>query len=916
MNRRAPQGVRLFFVKSSKDFLSHFHSLNTFVFKAGTNCVIFDTSSPAIACRVDFGGKQMKHTNLTRRLTAAIVALCMAFTLCAPALAEAPGLPTLAAASPETENDGVAPAQVNLAAAAGNSYTVQAGETVELTGVPATGFELTILTEAGKTTSVTLNNVTIDNSVTGVWTNAVVETSTAGLPGLRVTGNGDLNLYLVGTSTLKGGALCAGLQKENTGTLTIDGTGTLNATGGSAAAGVGSGSDQGLSGLIIADGTINAEGGWAGAGIGSGHQGKVEGLTISDGIITAVGGSDAAAIGSGIDGEAENISITGGTVTAQCGNYGACIGTGNLDGHSGKAVIDDVSILDSITFLNSDGRTAGPVEICTSNFPDSNFCKYLKENHATYRYHPDSNVFGNYFSEADRQGLTDIDCSNCSISDLTGIAFFPNLEKLNCSQNSISSLDLQRNAKTNYLDCSSNNLSSLDVKQNTALEYLDCSSNYISTLNVSTLINLKTLDCSNNDFNFQGYKFGDDVYNATPGELNVTGCTALEVLDCSGNPDLDKIDVTGNPNLSVLKCQLTNITALNVSQNPLLTYLDCRDCNLKELDVTGNPLLETLAVSKTDASDLWSNYYPPESGLSYSFSNELTTLDVSNNHALKELHCDRNRLTSMNVKAENNPVLETMTCEGNRYEITTDKYGRYNLRDLPMHFLTNGYFEEPKADAWSDNVTVSHEVPNVKDALIIPEGVDTFTYTYQCVDETNEERTFLFTIDVIRSDSETPTPDPSAPEPAPKPDPGTDPDPDGPSGGDEPAGSDDSSGIAGAIVAGTVIGGAAIWGGYEIATRTILHNWLPAGALIPSTRGELALLVWENKDKPEPENEPCFEDIDSEEDEDLAKAAQWCVEQEYLHTCEDDDGNIYFKPAHWVPKFKVLEVWYKAFRSE
>lgn len=53
----------------------------------------------------------------------------------------------------------------------------------------------------------------------------------------------------------------------------------------------------------------------------------------------------------------------------------------------------------------------------------------------------------------------------------------------------------------------------------------------------------------------------------------------------------------------------------------------------------------------------------------------------------------------------------------------------------------------------------------------------------------------------------------------------------------------DASSAAGGAIAAVAVGGAAIWGGYEIATRVILHNFLPEGAAIPANRGQLALLV-------------------------------------------------------------------------
>ena len=122
--------------------------------------------------------------------------------------------------------------------------------------------------------------------------------------------------------------------------------------------------------------------------------------------------------------------------------------------------------------------------------------------------------------------------------------------------------------------------------------------------------------------------------------------------------------------------------------------------------------------------------------------------------------------------------------------------------------------------------------------------------------------------------------------------------------GVEPAPMDTTGGA----IAAVAVGGAAIWGGYEIATRVILHNLLPEGAAIPANRGQLALLIWTEKGKPEPAAQPAFADVT---DPDMAKAAQWCTEQGTM----DAKGDR-FEPEGWTPKFKVIEVWNKAFPKQ
>ena len=122
--------------------------------------------------------------------------------------------------------------------------------------------------------------------------------------------------------------------------------------------------------------------------------------------------------------------------------------------------------------------------------------------------------------------------------------------------------------------------------------------------------------------------------------------------------------------------------------------------------------------------------------------------------------------------------------------------------------------------------------------------------------------------------------------------------------GVEPAPMDTTGGT----IAAVAVGGAAIWGGYEIATRVILNDLLPAGAAIPANRGQLALLVWNTAGRPEPAGAPAFADMT---DPDMAKAAQWCTEQGTM----DAKGDR-FEPEGWTPKFKVIEVWNKAFPKQ
>ena len=107
-----------------------------------------------------------------------------------------------------------------------------------------------------------------------------------------------------------------------------------------------------------------------------------------------------------------------------------------------------------------------------------------------------------------------------------------------------------------------------------------------------------------------------------------------------------------------------------------------------------------------------------------------------------------------------------------------------------------------------------------------------------------------------------------------------------------------------AVAGGAAVVGATGFGIYELATRAILKDLLPEGTAIPATRGELALLLWQNAGRPEPAALPAFADT---ADAETAKAAQWCTEQGLL-TAEDGA----FHPEQKVTKYRVIRVWKQA----
>ena len=173
---------------------------------------------------------------------------------------------------------------------------------------------VTINADAKQTANVTLSGVNIDVSGTGSYPTACAAVSTSG--------EGSVTIELNGTNTVRSGFDRAGLEKNNTGSLTItdannDG-GSLDATGGEYGAGIGGGSWGSGSNITLSGGTTKAAGGLAGAGLGGGERGNGSNITVSgDAQVKVQGGNKVGAYGTGApigDGGKLN-SIDGAEVT-------------------------------------------------------------------------------------------------------------------------------------------------------------------------------------------------------------------------------------------------------------------------------------------------------------------------------------------------------------------------------------------------------------------------------------------------------------------------------------------------------------------------------------------------------------------------------------------------------------------------
>ena len=206
--------------------------------------------------------------------------------------------------------------------------SIAAGATVILNGVTINGVDNIDYNWPGITCEGNCNIILAENSrniVTGFYSS---------YPGIEVPYNKTLTISGSGYLEASSNGYAAGIggaSHGNVGNIVING-GTIIATGGHSAAGIGCGVSYGAVGnhgsITINGGDVTAIGGNGAAGIGSGYHGEIYDITISGGIVKATGGENAAGIGTGQKGEVIDIMISGGVVKATGGNGAVGIGCG------------------------------------------------------------------------------------------------------------------------------------------------------------------------------------------------------------------------------------------------------------------------------------------------------------------------------------------------------------------------------------------------------------------------------------------------------------------------------------------------------------------------------------------------------------------------------------------------------------
>ena len=291
------------------------------------------------------------------------------------------------------------------------------------------------------------------------------------------------------------------------------------------------------------------------------------------------------------------------------------------------SVLSATAIAAGLTvILSQTAFAAGNVEINETNFPDANFRSWILDQD----YGQDG-----VLTEEEIANVKKIDVNRKNISDLSGIEYFTELEKLICYQNQLTSFDVSKNTALKHLECDNNELTSLDLSKNIALELLICRNNPLKSLDVSNNTALSYLECSGTNLT----------------SLDVSKNTALVQLYC-GNNRLKSLDVSKNTDLCSFNCSCNELTSLELCKNAnFLGGLQCNGNQLTSLDLSYNTMLCSLDCSDNQLTSLDLRKNTQLEGLNCC-DNQLANLDLSVNTELYELHCENNQFNKIYISKE------------------------------------------------------------------------------------------------------------------------------------------------------------------------------------------------------------------------------------------------------------------------
>ena len=250
------------------------------------------------------------------------------------------------------------------------------------------------------------------------------------------------------------------------------------------------------------------------------------------------------------------------------------------------------------------GETEDPKEPAKENIPLDNtkFSDSVLSYLANQAF--DQNQDG-YLSPEELAAISNIILSDNSMTTLHGIEYLTSLTSLDLPKASaLTTLDVSQNTALTTLNMGSWDTILLLPIANclTSLESLNCSNTSITELDLSLVPNLTSLDCSNNS-NLQSLDFGI-VFDGVHLNLQTLDCsgTSLSTLTLNWTPLLNMLNVTDCEKLESLSISNAKLSALDLSTTTALKELSINNCGLTDLDLTHNTSLSKISINNNSYS--------------------------------------------------------------------------------------------------------------------------------------------------------------------------------------------------------------------------------------------------------------------------------------------------------------------------
>jgi Leucine-rich repeat (LRR) protein len=119
----------------------------------------------------------------------------------------------------------------------------------------------------------------------------------------------------------------------------------------------------------------------------------------------------------------------------------------------------------------------------------------------------------NKYPEKQRDKIYEIYISSQDLKGHLKLENFSNLEKLDCSHNKFTEIEINNCLGLKKINCSNNQLIKLNIQKCLDLKFLCCSNNLLTNLDLSKNTKLEQLNISNNDFSEQDLSFLSHLMN-------------------------------------------------------------------------------------------------------------------------------------------------------------------------------------------------------------------------------------------------------------------------------------------------------------------------------------------------------------------------------------------------------------------